>query len=1145
MLRRVKFPHAVIAAVALLACAPSARRPGSARPDRQLLSSADLLKGNFINVYDAIASLRSSWLVVRGADSFSNPSEVVVYQDAIRLGNAETLRRVPIRDAKYIRHYDGVAATARYGMGHSAGVILISLFSSPPPPGSPGDSTSQALAHAPAPAQVHGPSAMESIAEPSTASTLSDAAAVGTAESSAVVPTRASYVSASASPKSFPLSVSGISAPLTVSANDHIGVQRALGDLRVDLGRVTGAEPLLRVAAGAAPDSIVGGAMVIVGTIGHSTLIDRLVRERKLDVRSITGKWETFLTQTIERPLPGVARALVIAGSDKRGTIYGIYDLSAQIGMSPWYWWADVPVVRRTQLHVAAGVHTQGTPAVKYRGIFINDEAPAFSGWAREQFGGINHKAYERVFELLLRLKGNYLWPAMWGSAFADDDSLSARLADEYGVVMGTSHHEPLTRAQAEWPRYAKGEWNYEHNDSTLRAFWRGGIERMGTRENIVTVGMRGDGDMPMTEGSNIALLQRIVSDQRAIIADVTRKPASATPQIWALYKEVQDYYDKGMRVPEDVTLLFSDDNWGNIRRLPTAKDRGRSGGFGVYYHFDYVGGPRNYKWLNTNPIARVWEQLNLAYTSGADRVWIVNVGDIKLMEYPIQFFLDYAWNPSAVPASRLPEYGTQWAAQQFGEEQSAEVGAIIRETLQLIARRKPELLDVDTYSLLNFGESDRVLAEYASLEARADSVMRKLPSTHRDAFYQLVQHPLQAAANITELYATVARNRLYAQQGRAATNMLADRARMLFERDAEISRKYNTELSGGKWNHMMDQTHIGYTYWQEPPRNTMPRVDVIQLPLAAGMGVAVVEENRPPLPSRNGGGPPGGVSARALAMPPFDPYQQQRHAFDVYNRGQTPFEMSARSDASWLVISPSSATVRTEQRVTVQVDWSKVPTGTQRASIMITGPSGATTVVQAVVNNPATPRPADVRGFVASAGIVSMEAEHRTRTVNTSDVTWEVIPGLGRTLSGMHVMAATAPSRLPSAASARLEYDVTVFDSGTVSIQTYLSPTLNVTGAASGLRYGISIDDEAPQLVNITADSSNGAWERAVANNARVHVTKHRVATAGVHTIKYWFVDPAVVLQKLVLSFGELPQSYLGPPESFHRAGVGGGEKR
>ncbi len=625
----------------------------------------------------------------------------------------------------------------------------------------------------------------------------------------------------------FPLSTLGHSTPFHVSSADWPGVIRAVKDLRGDISRVTNTEPALST------DTLPSGReIVVVGTLGRSPFIDRLVRERKLDTTGVAGRWEASLRQIVRNPRPGIDRALVIAGSDKRGTIYGIYELSAQIGVSPWYWWADVPVRRQSELFLLPGRQTLGEPAVKYRGIFINDEAPAFSGWARATFGGVNHLAYEKIFELILRLKGNYLWPAMWGHAFADDDSLSARLADEYGIVMGTSHHEPMTRAQAEWRRYGTGAWNYEQNDSALKAFWRRGLERMvgGARENIVTIGMRGDGDEPMTQGTAIALLERIVADQRQIIADVTKKPPAATPQLWALYKEVQDYYDQGMRVPDDITLLFADDNWGNVRRLPNPNERTRAGGFGVYYHFDYVGGPRNYKWINTNPIARVHEQMHLSYARGANRIWIVNVGDLKPMEFPIQFFLDYAWNPDAWPAERLPEYTRNWAAQQFGRNHAPEIADVMTRYLKFSARRKPELLAPETYSLTNYREAETVVAEYAVLMADAERLGLGLPTNAKDAYYQLVLHPVQAAANLNSLYVTVARNRLYARQGRSATNDLADRARALFERDAEISRYYNDTLAGGKWQHMMDQTHIGYAYWQEPPRNVMPRVDVIHV---------------------------------------------------------------------------------------------------------------------------------------------------------------------------------------------------------------------------------------------------------------------------------------------------------------------------
>jgi hypothetical protein len=623
---------------------------------------------------------------------------------------------------------------------------------------------------------------------------------------------------------SFPLATPGKTAPICVSAADWPGVLRAAHDLQADVQRVTKTTPQFSTSKPA------GKEVVLIGTLGKSPLIDALVQQKKLNVSAVAGKWEVFVRQVVENPMPGVARALVIAGSDKRGTIYGIYDLSQQIGVSPWHWWADVPVKPQTTLLIPAGRHTLGEPKVKYRGIFINDEAPALSGWSKEKFGGVNSKMYTHMFELILRLRGNYLWPAMWGNMFNVDDPLNPELADMYGIVMGTSHHEPLTRAHEEWKKAGHGPWNYQTNDTTLRRFWRGGMRRMGTRENIVTVGMRGDGDEPMSRESNTALLEKIVADQRQIIAEETHKPADQTPQMWALYKEVQDYYDKGMRVPDDVTLLLCDDNWGNLRKLPKLADKPRRGGYGIYYHFDYVGGPRNYKWLNTNPLPRIWEQMHLAHAYGANQIWVVNVGDLKPMELPISFFLDYAWNPDAIPADGVAAYTRRWASQQFGPAHAADIADILAKYAKYNARRKPELLDANTYSLAT-GEWATVVAEYNALATRAQAINQQLPAAVRDAYFELVLHPVLACANLNDLYYTMALNREAAKTSQPTTNALAEKARALFARDAELSKRYNT-LAGGKWNHMMDQTHIGYTIWQQPDADKMP--EVVTLPAGA-----------------------------------------------------------------------------------------------------------------------------------------------------------------------------------------------------------------------------------------------------------------------------------------------------------------------
>lgn len=611
-------------------------------------------------------------------------------------------------------------------------------------------------------------------------------------------------------------------ATICVDDSDYTLVKKAAAFLQQDIEKVTQKKPAVINSLSSPVKNI-----IIIGSVDGSRFIRRLIDNGKFHADSLQGKWEAYQLQVVHHPFPGVDNALVIAGSDRRGTAYGVFTLSRQMGVSPWYWWADVPVKQKATVYVKAGTYRAGSPSVKYRGIFLNDEAPALSGWVHEKFGNFNHAFYERVFELLLRLKGNYLWPAMWGNAFNNDDTLNPVMADEYGIVMGTSHQEPMNQATEHWRHSHLGAWDYTTNDSVLRDFWRQGIRNMGRRETIVTLGMRGDGDKPMTEGTAISLLERIVADQRKIIAGVTGKPPEETPQDWALYKEVQDYYDKGMRVPDDVTLLLSDDNWGDIRRLPSLTDKPRSGGYGIYYHFDYVGGPRNYKWLNTNNISRVWEQLHLAYEYDARKIWIVNVGDLKPMEFPISFFLDYAWNTGKWNADNLPDFYTQWAAEQFGPAHAAAIGGIIRKYTQYNARRKPELLDANTYSLLDYDESDLVRSDYDRLAAEAAKVAAELPEEYREAFFELVLHPVKACANLQDLYTAVAWNHYYAQRNDPRANDYADSARQFYVNDSLISMEYN-HLNHGEWDHMMDQTHIGYRYWQEPRHQTMPEVTYV-----------------------------------------------------------------------------------------------------------------------------------------------------------------------------------------------------------------------------------------------------------------------------------------------------------------------------
>ena len=607
-----------------------------------------------------------------------------------------------------------------------------------------------------------------------------------------------------------------------MDTNDSKGVSYAAHALQKDIKSVSGATATLTSDAGFQKKADTARPAILVGTIGHSAAIDQLVKQKRINGNLLKGKREKFIITLIDGQL-------VIAGSDRRGTIYGIYELSQQMGVSPWYDWADVPVEHHDSIFVNKGIYTDGEPAVRYRGIFLNDEAPCLTSWVKNTYGtGYgDHRFYQRVFELVLRLRGNMMWPAMWGWAFYADDPENEKTADEMGVVMSTSHHEPMARNHQEYARNRKGwgPWNYQKNKANLQKFFREGIERMKGTEQIVTIGMRGDGDEAMSAEADTKLMTNIINDQRKIIADVTGKKASKTPQVWALYKEVLDYYDKGMKVPDDVTLLLCDDNWGNVRRVPNAKERKHKGGWGLYYHVDYVGAPRNSKMLNVTPVQNPWEQLTLAYENGIDRLWILNVGDLKPMEYPISQFMDMAWNPRKYDVNNITRHTRDWCAQQFGESQADEAARILNLICKYNGRCTPEMLDKNTYSLEN-GEWQEVVNQYLQLEADALRQYNCLPASYHDAYRQIILFPIEMMSNLHQMYFAQAQNHALYKQGNPKANVWADECERLFKRDSLICDYYNHKMAGGKWNGMMTQKHIGYKSWNDDfEKDTCPEL--------------------------------------------------------------------------------------------------------------------------------------------------------------------------------------------------------------------------------------------------------------------------------------------------------------------------------
>ncbi|MBK8857996.1 MAG: glycosyl hydrolase 115 family protein [Opitutaceae bacterium] len=617
----------------------------------------------------------------------------------------------------------------------------------------------------------------------------------------------------------FPLVAGGHAATLVTSPADHQVVALAAADLATDIARVTGIRP----ATNATPFPA-GGPLVLIGTLGRHPLIDGLVATGALAIGDLSGAWESFLITTIAHPYPGVSSALVIVGSDRRGTAYGIYELAQQIGVSPWHWWADVTPNRKTELLIPDGTHRFGPPSVKYRGIFLNDEDWGLQPWAAQNFepgnGGIGPKTYAKVFELLLRLKANTLWPAMHActSPF-NADSRNARLADDYAIVMGSSHAEPLLRNNVrEWTA-PHDTYNYVTNRDGVLAYWAERVRTNGRYENLYTIGMRGIHDSAIqgttTDAQRIKVLEQVFADQQALLGArppsvaIIRPPegirsppdsqptATLPPQIFCAYKEVLDLYHQGLRVPDDVTIVWPDDNFGYIRSFAAPTERTRPGGFGVYYHISYLGRPLAYLWLNTTPPALIWSEMKKSYAHGADRVWIVNVGDLKTAEIGTEFFLRLAWDINAWGPDAQPAFLQQWAEREFGADHAPAVAGMLDRFYQLNFRRRPEHLqwwlpkEEPRASDLTSAEVDARLHAFATLRAHADRLAATLSSAQRDAFTQLVAYPIHGSALANVRYFS-------GEQGDF------DSARAADADLRELTRQYNEELAGGKWRGFM-----------------------------------------------------------------------------------------------------------------------------------------------------------------------------------------------------------------------------------------------------------------------------------------------------------------------------------------------------
>lgn len=937
-------------------------------------------------------------------------------------------------------------------------------------------------------------------------------------------------------------------AAILYDASDAAVVKRAAELFAADVEAVTGRRPQVTSATGET------GPAVIVGTVGGSALIRRLSEAGKIDTAPLEGAWERYLIQTVANPLPGIRKALVIAGSDRRGAAYGLFTLSELIGVSPWYWWADVPVKKHAALHVDAPPTYSQTPSVRYRGIFLNDEDWGLTPWASQTFeperGNIGPRTYAKVCELLLRLKANYLAPAMHPVSTSFNQIPENKLvADTFAIVMGSTHCEPLLlNTASEWDTQTMGPWNYDKNKEGINRVLTQRVRENSPYENVYTLALRGlhDGAMsttlPMHE--KVRMLQQALLDQRRILAENIDRPVETVPQAFTPYKEVLEIYSNGLELPDDVTIVWPDDNYGYMKRLSGVREQRRTGRSGVYYHVSYLGVPHSYLWFSTTPPSLMYEELRKAYDTTADRLWLLNCGDLKGSEMQVSLFLDMAWDIGRFTADNVVSYPARWLAGIFGEAYYDRLEAMTREHLRLAFPRKPEymgwgyhwnrfdhnceqLTDTD-FSFTNYDEAQRRLEAYRQLGARAEALLHEIGDEARPAFYQLVYYPLRGAELMNRMTLGGQRNRWYARQGRAATNAVRDEVQRCYDSLQVITRGYNS-LLGGKWNHMMSmrQNYDGVSaYFNLPHLATHDAAGAPRLALqVAGEDV---------------------TGARAFhALPAFDNYLRRTYPVEIYNRGGGTLAWTAHASEPWVVLSKSAGKTADEERITVGIDWEKAPSGNAVPAQIVFRAGEQSEKVLVSLFNPTAPSRAELRGiYVENNGCVSIPAAgcHRVRENDRIKIT--AVEDLGIEGPALQLGDPTAPLQIFRSRDVPCaEYDFYAFDAGSVDVYTYVLPTFPLhadrdfrigENTNTDTKYSVQIDDGALATPSSSHVEYAQVWFESVLRNCAVNKSTLHIDKPGRHTLRIRVGDPGIVLQKIVLDFGGMKRSYLGPQSTL-----------
>jgi hypothetical protein len=891
---------------------------------------------------------------------------------------------------------------------------------------------------------------------------------------------------------------------------------------------------------------------ILFATLKHSPLLDTLITNGKFDPASIRNKNEVYQIKIIDKPFDGIANALVICGSDKRGTIYGMFALSEFIGVSPLHFWGDAEPLHRENIAITREIETfSKEPSIKYRGFFINDEWPCFGNWAHSHYGGFNAVMYDHVFELLLRLKGNYLWPAMWTSSFALDGpgNLNEDLADIYGIVVGASHHEPCLRASEEWDlvrgtgtEYGN-EWNYYTNKDGLLRYWEDGLKRSGKFEKIITIGMRGERDSKMlgedsTVKDNVDLLKDIIKNQRCLV----NKYSGNSPQLLALYKEVEEYFYgscefEGLKDWDGLTgviCMLCDDNFGFVRTLPTKELGDRK--FGIYYHFDYHGGPISYEWMPSTSYERTWEQLCKAYDHGVKEVWIVNVGDLKFNEVPLAYFMDLAYDFEKWGSSNIKsadEYIKYWLGKTFPSVDSTirtKIANVLQGYVRLNAQRRPEALNSEIYHPCHYLETDRMLDQADKIINLNEEISTALCGPEKDAYYSMIYYPALASMNLLQMHLYAGKNMHFAKQGKKIANKYALLVTDCIGRDRALAEEFS-RFKNGKWKGMELEAHIGFTQWNEDNSRYPLRVTVEP---GQKSRMVVSRKDSENVFHKIYGRP------MTITINDFMSAGIDEVILEIANDGigTLDYIIETKKEYDWLEISSLKGTVEFQDEIVLRCKKEKLTDNIQTALLFI---KDAETVVAVEVKAKAHKNlNLPLMTFMAENGVITMEAHHFASKKDTSLGAFIELKNYGRSGTGMKVFPSTANFK-ETDEKPSLTYHFLIEETSEYTIEIWTTPT-NPAQAKKPLRFTLEKSKNKPQIVTaVPADfvpfHTDTRWCQGVLDNIRKS-TVSLYLEQGVQEITIGVLEAGLVLERILIykKGNEPPASYLGPKESFYQ---------